>query len=105
MDSHRVYQFFFSQFILQMTEYDDDESVRVVLEVRYAVDDPSRDCLAVIGSAKSLGCWESNSAAVANYIGLSTWQCAVRLPKYQTTYWKWILMNAKSKQVSGVNSQ
>ena len=84
--------------MFQMMDHNSD-TVRVVLHTRHVIDDPSRVGLVAIGSTKPLGCWQEEDAVEADYIGFSTWQLVIRLPKYQTTYWKWAIMDRHSRQV------
>ena len=80
--------------------YSDGDVVRVVLRVNRMISDPTREGLCAVGSAKSLGCWQSENAVMADYIGYSTWQSIVKLPKYQTVYWKWAEIKRDDKSVS-----
>lgn len=76
-----------------------NSEVRVLFLIHVPTNDPIAECLALTGSDKAMGSWNTDDAIVAEYVGAATWQVALNLPRDETIQWKWLLLSREAKEV------
>ena len=74
-------------------------NVHAEFVVHIPVHDPIAQCLALTGSTRALGCWNTDDAIVADFIGPETWQATAYIPKNETLQWKWLMLDRDARTV------